>query len=496
MIDSAEIIRKNYKNNRRLVVVSNRVPSISVPGYTRQTRKQTVGGLVSALCPVLEERGGLWFGWNGNTTPYRRNNHVRQQRLGSFDVVTIDLSENEVAEFYIEFCNRTLWPLFHGFIEFVRSNQDKYQIYQRINRRFALTLAPLLRTNDLVWIHDYHLFPLGAELRALGWNGPLGFFLHIPFPPGDIFRIRPWLRPILEDLTVYDLLGFHTHQYAHNFVEAATREIGGSFDGGIYRNGTASVKVGTYPIGIDPERFKDWSSHTFALRFGQRLRRMVQGRRIVLGVDRLDYTKGIPERFLAFERLLELNPSWRGRVLMIQISAPSRTQVAEYRAQRNEVDRLVNKINKRFSTADWTPIHLFHRPYSQEKLAALYREADVCLVTPLRDGMNLVGKEFVASQTGDPGVLVLSKFCGAAEEMKEAIRINPHDTDRTTEAIERALEMPLEERKSRMNALVERVYSHTAKQWADGFLADLIYSNLRQHRLVTPRRSFPKAVPA
>jgi trehalose 6-phosphate synthase len=482
-------IRNGHSGERRLVVVSNRVPTFDKPRSAEKAKTQRVGGLVSALHPVLQKRGGLWFGWSGKATPQREMAAPLMRRLGSIDLVTIDLSEDEVNDFYTEFSNRTLWPLFHGFPNYVKLSSDTYQTYRHINHRFATTLFPMLRNGDLVWVHDYHLIPLGTELRRLGWTGNLGFFLHIPFPQVDILTALPWAKAILKNLMAYDLLGFHTQQYCLNCVEAMKTEMGGIFDGHTYSCESSSVSVGVYPIGTDPDAFKRWASSPEAIRYGKQLRQIVRGRCIVLGVDRLDYTKGITERLRAFERLLEHYPSWHGYVSMIQITAPSRTHVPEYIAKKREVDQLVTKINGSFSNRDWTPVHHLYRSYSQEVLSAFYREADVCFVTPLCDGMNLVAKEYIASQTGDPGVLILSRFCGAAEGLQEAIIINPYDIDGTAEALKQALEMPLGKRRLCWQSLIRHVHTQTAQTWSNQFLADLAQTNFEVQQKIPVGRN-------
>ncbi|MCS6925799.1 MAG: alpha,alpha-trehalose-phosphate synthase (UDP-forming) [Candidatus Binatia bacterium] len=457
----------------RLVVVSNRTPTGIEGGATRSEGQRTAGGLVSALYPALQKRGGLWFGWSGRAT--RRQAHAPPHlvRHGGIQFATIDLSEEEINDFYAGFCNRALWPLFHCFPSRVRLRREEYRAYRRVNRTFATQLFPLLKAGDAVWVHDYHLIPLGTELRRLGWKGRLGFFLHTPFPPVDILTILPFASQLLADLNAYEVLGFHTQRYRQNCVDALCSELGGTFDGQAYHSEGGAVRCGVYAIGTDPTTFARWAMSTQAEMQSKRLRRSVRGRRIVLGVDRLDYTKGIPERLLAFERLLERYPAWQRRVSLIQISAPSRTRVPEYIEQKREVDRLVGAINGRFSEEDWVPIRYLYRTYSQEELAAFYREADVCIVTPLRDGMNLVAKEYVASQTADPGVLVLSRFCGAAEELREAVIVNPYDVDGMADDLKRALEMPLAERQERWQALIKRVCAVTAQTWCEQFLADL-----------------------
>jgi trehalose 6-phosphate synthase len=457
----------------RLVVVSNRTPDLTTPKTPAEARKQAAGGLVSALRPALLETGGVWFGWSGKMTRRRESASPQKRQIGPIQLMTVNLSEEEVHDFYVSFCNRTLWPLFHSFPAQVRVVSREYRTYRRINRYFAAHLAPLLKPDDLVWVHDYHLIPLGMELRRLGWQGRLGFFLHIPFPPVDILTISPHSRPLLEDLEAYDLVGFHTQRYRKNCADALESELGGSFDGRLYHHGKARVQLGVYAIGTDPDSFADWATSPEASLQASKLRQMVRGRRILLGVDRLDYTKGISERLLAFDRLLERHPAWRDQVSMTQISAPSRTRVPEYAAQKREVDRLVGEINGRYSEDDWIPVRHLYRSYTQEELAAFYREADVCLVTPLRDGMNLVAKEYVATRLEDDGVLVLSEFAGAAAELPDALLVNPHDVNAMAATIEQAITLDPDDGVRRMKAMREVVRRHSVHEWAAQFIEAL-----------------------
>ncbi len=462
----------------RLVVVSNRLPDIALPTSGEDKRNQPVGGLVSAVRAALEERGGLWFGWSGATTERRLAGEPTLTNSGAINVGSLNLTADEVNLFYSAFANRTLWPLLHAFPNFVQLRHDAYRGYRRVNHRFARGLFPLLRGGDVVWIQDYHLIPLGHELREMGWQDRIGFFLHTPFPAAEVFSILPWAKRLLNDLIAYDLVGFHTQRYAHNFLDTLQVEIGGRVEPGVFHGPNKSVRAGVYPIGTDPAQFQRWardSDDTGGLGFLQRLlpRRTTERKKVILGVDRLDYSKGIPQRLRTFEALLDRYPAIRGKVTMIQVSAPSRSRVPEYVQERERVDRLVGRINGRFAEADWVPVHYLYRSYSQEELAHFFREADVCLVTPLRDGMNLIAKEFVASQGPDPGVLVLSRFCGAADTMQDALIVNPYDTEGTAEALRTALSMPLQERRERWNALNGHVQTNTAKVWADTFLADL-----------------------
>ncbi|MEE9285798.1 MAG: trehalose-6-phosphate synthase [Dehalococcoidia bacterium] len=459
----------------RLVVVSNRVPSLPSPGGKDESRRSAVGGLVSALRPVLERRDCLWFGWSGRSTDGAPTAGPKVSSVGTIKLVTVDLSRVETRLFYSIFANQTLWPLLHSFPHHVVIRQDAYRAFRRINRRYAQQLWPLLREGDLLWVHDFHLFPLGDELRRLGWKGKIGHFLHVPFSPADIFAILPWSRDLLETLFAYDLVGFHTKRFAHNLLDALETAFGGTASNGVFRWGDRSLRVGVHPIGIDPESFARWARVGEPGAVDRLLQRISPQHRVILGVDRLDYTKGVPDRLLAFEHLLKHYPSVRRGVSMVQISAPSRATLPEYINEKERLDLLVGRINGHFAEAGWDPVHYLYRAYTQEELAAIYRRTDVCLVTPLRDGMNLVAKEFVSSQThGDPGVLVLSEFCGAAETMKQALIVNPYDIEGTARTIYRALRMPLAERRNRWEHLFSEVRTNTSEAWCDGFLHSLV----------------------
>ncbi len=460
--------------NQRLVVVSNRLPSLQPPASENERRDLPVGGLVTALRAALEERKGLWFGWSGRVTARGGSAEYANSTIGPIELVAVDLTRSEATLFYNSFCNRTLWPLLHSFPAKMTIRHDAYRAYLRTNRRFAEALVPRLHEGDLVWVHDFHLLPLGYELRRLGWEGKIGYFLHTPFPPAEVFAVLPWAPRLLEMLLDYDLVGLHTRRYVHNLFDSLSYELAGFTLEDTFVYGERSVRVSVYPIGIDVDSFSQLRNQDSETPTGEFLRRLSPRQQIILGVDRLDYTKGIVKRLLTFEHLLDRYPALRGAVSLIQISAPSRSRVPEYIEERQQVDQLVGRINGRFSEADWAPVHYFYRSYSQEELVAFYREADVCLVTPLRDGMNLVAKEFVASQEGDdPGVVVLSKFCGAAYTMKEAVLVNPYDTEGTAEAIYDALRMCKRERIRRWGSLMQDIRTATARVWSDSFLADL-----------------------
>lgn len=422
----------------------------------------------------MEQSGGMWLGWSGRSTRRRVTTGPTVRIFGRIQLATMDLSDDEVSLFYLGFSNRTLWPLLHSFPTRVVIRHDTYRAYRRINLRFAQALMPMLRSDDIVWVQDFHLFHLGYELRRLGWNGKLGFFLHVPFPPVEIFNIMPWSGGTLEALLHYDLVGLHDERYLHNLVDALDVELGGESNGDFYTYRGKTARLGVFPIGIDPDTFRpreDGHQHNLSDELGLAA---VPDRRLILGVDRLDYTKGIPHRLRIFERLLERHPNLGGNLIYIQISSPSRTRVPEYVQEKEQVERLVGQINGRFSEAGWVPIRYLYRSYSQTELAGFYHETDVCLVTPLRDGMNLVAKEFVAAQDIDsPGVLVLSRFTGAASTMKDAVIVNPYDIDGTAEATYRALRMPVSERRRRNRSLLSVVERHSSRNWSDSFCAAL-----------------------
>ena len=459
--------------NSRLIVVSNRVPPAS--SFESQGRGEaSAGGLVTAVRSAMEQSGGMWLGWSGRSTRRRVTTGPTVRIFGRIQLATMDLSDDEVSLFYLGFSNRTLWPLLHSFPTRVVIRHDTYRAYRRINLRFAQALMPMLRSDDIVWVQDFHLFHLGYELRRLGWNGKLGFFLHVPFPPVEIFNIMPWSGGTLEALLHYDLVGLHDERYLHNLVDALDVELGGESNGDFYTYRGKTARLGVFPIGIDPDTFRpreDGHQHNLSDELGLAA---VPDRRLILGVDRLDYTKGIPHRLRIFERLLERHPNLGGNLIYIQISSPSRTRVPEYVQEKEQVERLVGQINGRFSEAGWVPIRYLYRSYSQAELAGFYHETDVCLVTPLRDGMNLVAKEFVAAQDIDsPGVLVLSRFTGAASTMKDAVIVNPYDIDGTAEATYRALRMPVSERRRRNRSLLSVVERHSSRNWSDSFCAAL-----------------------
>jgi len=448
----------------KLIVVSNRLPA--PPTGDRQ---REVGGLVSALLPVLEQTQGVWLGWSGaERDPGLK---LRVDPLESHTRAQFDYPPTWRQRFYAGFCNRALWPLLHGFTRFAYAN-DEWKCYVDANRAYAAMLMELGSASADTWVQDFHLMLVARDLRQLGHRGRLGFYLHVPFPALDVIETMPWATELVGARLDYDRIGIQTEHWRDNFLATLHGLLGTE---ALARARTA---VRVIPVGIDPDRFAEASATHANVNPNESvslgLEAMLGGRQLILGVDRLDYSKGIPERLEAFARLLEVYPEWRNQVSFVQVSVPTRSDIPEYGELRSRVESLVGRINGTFGEADWVPVRYLYRSYDQDTLARLYRSAAVGLVTPLRDGMNLVAKEYVASQDADdPGVLLLSKFAGAAEHMTLAMLTNPYHPDGLAADLDTALRMPLEERITRHSALRGVVWRDTAAAWAQRFLDEL-----------------------
>jgi trehalose 6-phosphate synthase len=469
----------------RIVVVSNRV---QVP----QAGAPKAGGLAVALDGLMAKRGGLWFGWSGeiSSAPGRS---VAMHTVGPMQYATIDLTREEHDKYYNEFSNGTLWPLLHSMPGDMNFDRRSAQSYRQVNERMAEALLPLLRPTDLIWIHDYHLMAMPAALRARGVRAPIGFFLHVPFPPPDMLASVPEAGALIRDLLSADLIGFQTTNDVENFAAAANRLAGATrlASGNGLQMGSHRVRLGAFPAEIDAKEFADMAATAWRTPATERLRRSLSGQRLVLGIDRMDPTKGLLQRLTGFRRLLETRPDWRRRVTLLQIAAESRKEVSAYRDLRLAIDREAGAINSEWGEPDWTPLRIIARGGSRDTVAGYMREARVGLVTPLRDGMNLVAKEYVAAQDPqDPGVLVLSRFAGAARQLGTALLVNPHDADELAEAIDRALTMPLAERQDRWQAAWRAIESQTPVVWGRTFLAQLGRASLG-----APKGSMPDLLP-
>jgi trehalose 6-phosphate synthase/phosphatase len=436
------------------------------PGGPQVTR--AAGGLVAALEPALTERGGVWIGWNGIDRD-QAPDLAEYAPPGPAGVRyrAVPLSAREVTRYYDGFSNRTLWPLFHYFVDRTRIDGRSWRSYEEVNQRFAQAAAAECAPGSTVWVHDYQLLGVPHLIRRIAPACQVAFFLHIPFPATDVFRVLPWSRTLLRGMLGADLVGFHVPTYVEHFLDSAERLLGCEVDrkSGTVRFEGREVTVQAHPIGIDAASIEQQAG---AMPTSNGSRRVAQ----VLGVDRLDYTKGINERLRAVDRLLEAYPEHRGRMVFTQVAVPSRSRVAEYGALKREIDETVGRINGQYSERGWAPIRYLVRSLPQDDLIALYRQADVALLTPLRDGMNLVAKEYVAAQVANDGVLVLSEMAGAGEELQEAVLVNPFDVDAVAEALHRALLMPEDERRARMSALRDRVRTNDVHAWVRRFLGE------------------------
>ncbi len=447
----------------RLIVVSNRVPAA-------RERNQLAGGLAIGLKEALTDQDAVWFGWSGGSAHADRGGMrpVKSDTVGKVTFSTIDLTAAEHRGFYQGFANGILWPLMHYRVGLMEYRRADLETYLSVNETFAESLRPLIEPDDIVWVHDYHLIPLGRALRARGVTNRIGFFLHIPFPPPALFAALPGGADFLRAFDSYDVLGVQTDQDRDQLNDALAQE-------GLARRAEA------FPIGIDPVEFAQQARKADRQQEGRRMRESLGDRALILGVDRLDYSKGIPERLRGYSKLLERFPDHRNKVTFLQVAPVSRGDVAEYRTLRRTLDELAGHINGDSAEFDWVPIRYMTRSVARTTLAGFHRIARVGLVTPLRDGMNLVAKEYVAAQNGnDPGVLVLSKFAGCAANLAGAMLVNPHDPDEIAEAVDRALRLSLDERQERWASMNAVVQEETASNWGKRFLVAL---RDRDHRV-------------
>jgi trehalose 6-phosphate synthase len=452
----------------RLIVVSNRESAKQAESGATQ------GGLSMAVSAALREYSGIWFGWSGESTP-EWTGEIHEQNVGGVTIATVDLEEQDIEEYYNGYANGTLWPLFHYRIDLTQYERSYGSGYARVNARFADVLAPLIEPDDIIWVQDYHLIPLGRELRERGIRNAIGFFLHIPWPARELVVTLPRHRQLVESMFYYDVIGFHTQEWRNAFVSYVLYEASGlAMTDGQVRAFGRTVLPKAFPIGIDAKGFRALAQTDVSRESYARMIESKAGRSMLLGVDRLDYSKGIEERMLAFDRLLADNPELRTRIFLLQISTETRSQVQTYQEMMSRLDALSGRINGAYAEMDWIPIRNVHRIHGRDELAGIYRATDAMLVTPLRDGMNLVAKEFVAAQNeDDPGVLILSRFAGAAQQMREALIVNPFSQEDVADAIKRALAMPLPERQGRWRALLEGVEKNDVVAWRDSFVSCL-----------------------
>jgi len=479
----------------KLVIVSNRLPVSVVQRDGAYEIREAVGGLATAVRSFLRAvEGGkalglsevVWVGWSGLRAE-AETEEVRG-RLREMGLVTVPLAGEEVNLFYEGFCNSTLWPLFHGLIVYTVFEGRFWDAYVRVNQKFAEVVLPLVEPGDIGWGHDYHLMLLPAIIRDAAPDAAVGFFLHIPFPPAEVFQLMPppWRSAILDGVLGADLVGFHVHEYVNNFLRSVAKFLGYKAEAGAVYAGRRKVKVGAFPISIDFDFFYNSSLREDVAAMIKEFRQRLRGLKIVFSIDRLDYTKGNLNRLRAWERFLKENPEWRGKATFIMVVTPSRTGVPQYEAMKREIEREVGRINGELGEVDWTPVVYIYRFIPTPTLLALYNVADVALITPLRDGMNLVAKEYVASRRNCTGVLILSETAGAAHELLQALIVNPNDEGGVAAAIKRALTMSEEEQCRRIEAMQERIRQHDVVRWAVDFIHALAEAHLEAQEAAQP----------
>lgn len=477
--------RKNKANSfllgQPLTIISNRAPYQLRREYDRLLCQKNVGGLVSVLDEMMCQAGGTWIAWGeGEGVPTRIGLPPDEPR---YSLHLIPLTEQEIQNYYHGFSNRILWPLSHYFLDRCHFRTEYWSAYQVVNEKFAQAFMEAPSDHDLVWVHDFHLTLLPGLLRKKRPNLSIGFFWHIPFPASPVFRVLPWRGEILRGLLGCDLIGFHLPLHAEHFLQCVEdvlkipvdRESGSiQYDGHI-------IKVNAFPVGIDFRKWDDLACSASVREKARQIREEMGIKHVLLGVDRLDYTKGILERLLAYERFLEKYPEFHRQVCLIQIAVPSRTRVDEYRSLRREIDEAIGRITGRFSTRKWIPLRYLSQSFAMEDVASYYLAADLALITPLRDGMNLVAKEYVACRREEDGGLILSEFTGAAATLTEAILVNPYNVEGLADTIRLSLSMPAEEKKRRMRFLRQQVKERDVYWWCASFLKDLSSVGGRDH---------------
>ena len=470
-------------NKKRLIVVSNRLPFTVTEGKDGLNFTPSVGGLVTGLHSYLEllkerpaeSREHLWVGWPGSVIPEEKYEEVRSRSLSEFNALPVYLSEKEIDNYYHGFCNKTLWPLFHYFQVYTNYDEEYWDYYTEVNRNFCRALIDYIRPGDTLWIHDYHLMLLPGMIRQQVPSASIGFFLHIPFPNFEIFRLLPnkWKSEILKGLLGADLIGFHTIDYKQDFIKCVVRVLGHDSEMGEIIVGGRAAKAEAFPMGIDYEKFHAGPKDPYVKRERKQLRKRMGDAKVILSIDRLDYTKGIVKRLEGFLAFLEMNPAWRSRVVLLLLVVPSRIDVERYETMKSRIETLVGRINGQFGSPNWTPIIYMFRTLPFSALSAMYSVSDVALVTPLRDGMNLIAKEYVASRSDRTGVLILSEMAGTSKELLETIIINPNDRSEIAGALLEALEMPEKEQVRRITIMQQRLRRYNVVRWVADFMEEL-----------------------
>lgn len=474
-------------DTHRLVVVSNRLPFVLTTEEGRWSLRPGSGGLVTALAPVLGHRGGMWIGWPGAAESEIHDLNVvlaNATQNSGYTLKPVNLTADEKEKFYQGFSNEVIWPLFHDLQSHCNFDPAYWHVYEEVNRKFAKVIFKNAKRDDFIWVHDYHLMNVARELRHMGLDSRIGFFLHIPFPPLDIFLKLPWRFQMLHALLDYDLIGFQTMRDRRNFMQCIRLlmpDVNIVGKGQVLTVNVAGreVRLGAFPIGIDYSEFAKKAATDDVATLADKLAADLRGRQVILGVDRLDYTKGICNRFEAFRHVLTRFPELHHKVTLIQVVVPSREDIPKYHDLKREIERTVGEINGQFTQSGWVPIHYIFRSLTRTELLAYYRTASIALITPLKDGMNLVAKEYCASNVGEEGALILSEFAGAASQLqKGALLVNPYNIEGVADAIYRAVNMPANERRTRMRKMRKAVRDQDIFWWVDSFLNAAIAKDL------------------
>jgi trehalose 6-phosphate synthase/phosphatase len=479
---------------KRLLIVSNRLP-VSIERRKGALHFQpSVGGLATGLGSFYRSYDSIWVGWPGITVNKKEGNEkevLEQRLLSEFHCQPVFLSSADVENYYHGFCNKTLWPLFHYFTQYVVYDESLYKSYERVNRLFCDAVIEIAKEDDIIWVHDYHLMLLPKLIRDRIQNAAIGFFLHIPFPTYEIFHLLPWRKEILQGLLGADLIGFHTYDYVQHFLGNIRNLLGYEHTLGQIISDDHINKADIFPMGIDYEGYANAAHSPQVRREATRVRKTIGGTKLILSIDRLDYSKGILQRLEAYDAFLQRNPEFKGKVTLLLVAVPSRTQVEHYRLLKQHVDELIGKINGEHGSIDWAPISYLYRFVRFPVLNALFSVADVALITPLRDGMNLIAKEYLASKADAKGVLILSEMAGASKELGEALIVNPNDKEELVAALKEALSMPEEEQIARNRIMQKRLQRYNVKRWAEDFVERLL--SVKEHqtalgaRMLSPR---------
>lgn len=479
----------------KLILITNRLPVTIEKRKNQLHYRKSVGGLATGLASISNNLHAEWVGWCGmasNSVDHIKRKEIEETCLEKHHCHTLFLTRKSVKSFYAGFCNKTIWPLFHYFLNYTKFDNSFWESYKHVNKIFSHSILKTATPEDIIWIHDYHLMLLPEMIREKLPQVKIGFFLHIPFPSFEIFRLLPWRKEILSGLLGADLIGFHTYDYVRHFTSSIRRILGIEHNFNQIHHQQRIIKVDAFPMGVDFDSFNKSESNFEYIRDIQKTCNPDAKCKIILSVDRLDYTKGIPQRLEAFERFLEKYPEYRQKVSLILVAVPSRTNVESYQAQKQRIDELIGSINGRYGTMGWLPVWYFYRYLSFKNLASLYKIADIALVTPLRDGMNLIAKEYVASKHQKNGVLILSETAGAVAELSEALIINPNDIEEIADSIQQAISMPAAEQEERFEIMRTRIKRYNIKAWADDFLTQLSYVKTLQTEYHT--RQFSPAI--